>query len=302
MYNNSSVPSDVFVVLINGRSIHSIFNNRVEAETEAAHVRNSSVHKFPLIANAVDSEHGMTEADDKEFDDFMVSLDKPTDNQPPARQQSNRPPQHAHNDLADLDLKSGDEDEHQPTSAGINDNDADVICLDIPLMIRLFEFAREDASGDADLHRIAENMVAIGTELDEVLTMDHYDEIVDVESSGDTTHDKSENRQQDYRRDNNSDNDADLLGPDEDDDIESNLDRTFSKKTHHESMYEAKIPTLADFIRPTKREGGDAEIPTISSIFTTKKQPIIAKYTRAKLVQDPVTTAFKIDTNITDKL
>lgn len=36
-------------------------------------------------------------------------------------------------------------------------NPKDVIKLDVPLFIRLLEYAREDAKDDMDLHRVAEN-------------------------------------------------------------------------------------------------------------------------------------------------
>ena len=53
----------------------------------------------------------------------------------------------------------------------------DKIILDVPLFIRLLEYAREDAKTDMDLHRITEN-ITILSEMGEVLTMDQYDDIV----------------------------------------------------------------------------------------------------------------------------
>ena len=38
-------------------------------------------------------------------------------------------------------------------------NPKDVIKLDVPLFIRLLEYAREDAKDDMDLHRVAENAI-----------------------------------------------------------------------------------------------------------------------------------------------
>mgnify|MGYP000399706839 CR=1 FL=1 len=57
------------------------------------------------------------------------------------------------------------------------DNEEDVIKLNIPLMIRLLEFAREDASKDVDLHVIVENLIDLSEEGD-VLEMEDYEEIV----------------------------------------------------------------------------------------------------------------------------
>jgi len=58
-----------------------------------------------------------------------------------------------------------------------NENPEDVIKLDIPLFIRLLEYAREDAQADADLHFLADNAIRLSAE-GEVLNMDHYDQIV----------------------------------------------------------------------------------------------------------------------------
>jgi hypothetical protein len=38
-------------------------------------------------------------------------------------------------------------------------NPRDTIKLDVPLFIRLLEYAREDAKDDMDLHRVAENAI-----------------------------------------------------------------------------------------------------------------------------------------------
>ena len=56
-------------------------------------------------------------------------------------------------------------------------NQRDTITVDVPLFIRLLEYAREDAQTDMDLHNVAEN--AIGLALSgKVLTMKDYDMIV----------------------------------------------------------------------------------------------------------------------------
>ena len=56
-------------------------------------------------------------------------------------------------------------------------NPRDIITVDVPLFIRLLEYAREDAKTDMDLHDVTERAVALNKEA-EVLTMDNYDEIV----------------------------------------------------------------------------------------------------------------------------
>lgn len=56
-------------------------------------------------------------------------------------------------------------------------NPEDVIHLDVPLFIRLLEFAREDAQADVDLHFLADNAIRLSAE-GETLNMDHYNELI----------------------------------------------------------------------------------------------------------------------------
>ena len=61
-------------------------------------------------------------------------------------------------------------------------NPEDTITMDVPLFIRMLEYAREDASTDIDLHDIAEKAIGLSSE-DKVLTMTDYEFIVgDMES------------------------------------------------------------------------------------------------------------------------
>jgi hypothetical protein len=56
-------------------------------------------------------------------------------------------------------------------------NPKDIITVDVPLFIRLLEYAREDAKTDMDLHNVADNIIDLSEE-GEVLTMDNYNAIV----------------------------------------------------------------------------------------------------------------------------
>jgi hypothetical protein len=58
-----------------------------------------------------------------------------------------------------------------------DDPSIDTVTLDIPLLIRLLEFAREDAGDDMALHSATENLINLSKEF-EVLSMDQYDAIV----------------------------------------------------------------------------------------------------------------------------
>jgi len=56
-------------------------------------------------------------------------------------------------------------------------NPSDKITVDVPLFIRLLEYARENAKTDMDLHNVAENIIKL-SETGRTLTMAQYDEIV----------------------------------------------------------------------------------------------------------------------------
>lgn len=62
------------------------------------------------------------------------------------------------------------------------ENEEDVIKLNVPLMIRLLEYAREDASHDVDLHFLVENLIDL-SEDGSVLEMENYPEIVKIETN-----------------------------------------------------------------------------------------------------------------------
>jgi len=53
-------------------------------------------------------------------------------------------------------------------------NPKDTVKLDVPLFIRLLEYAREDAKSDMDLHQLADNVIEMCQE-GRTLTMDDYD-------------------------------------------------------------------------------------------------------------------------------
>jgi hypothetical protein len=58
-------------------------------------------------------------------------------------------------------------------------NKPDAIKLDIPLLIRLLEYAREDAKDDVDLHNIAEQLINLSQE-GQTLTMKDYNQICNM--------------------------------------------------------------------------------------------------------------------------
>ena len=59
---------------------------------------------------------------------------------------------------------------------GEGDNSQDEITMDVPLLIRLLEYAREDAKTDMDLHNVAEQLIKLSGQ--GCLSMKQYDAIV----------------------------------------------------------------------------------------------------------------------------
>jgi hypothetical protein len=62
----------------------------------------------------------------------------------------------------------------------------DVVTMDIPLLIRVMEYAKEDAQSDLDLHKATEQMIGLAEE-GRTLTMDDYESIFGPEKKEDNT-------------------------------------------------------------------------------------------------------------------
>jgi hypothetical protein len=58
-------------------------------------------------------------------------------------------------------------------------NPEDKITMDVPLFIRMLEYAREDAKTDMDLHVVTEKAVELGKD-GKTLTMSNYNDIVNT--------------------------------------------------------------------------------------------------------------------------
>lgn len=79
------------------------------------------------------------------------------------------------------DVSYNESDPYYPQSmmeAGGSANPKDKVTLDIPLLIRLLEYAREDAKTDMDLHDLTEKLIAMGSEGGRTLSMKDYDQLV----------------------------------------------------------------------------------------------------------------------------
>lgn len=59
----------------------------------------------------------------------------------------------------------------------------DTVTVDVPLLIRLLEYAKEDAKTDMDLHNVTERLIQLN-KTEDVLSMAHYDTIVAGQPTG----------------------------------------------------------------------------------------------------------------------
>lgn len=75
-----------------------------------------------------------------------------------------------------VDPKTGKTLYQKVTSEEVEEDKVDTVTMDIPLLLRMLEFAREDAHEDMDLHDVTERMIALSKE--GPLSMDDYDSIV----------------------------------------------------------------------------------------------------------------------------
>jgi len=66
---------------------------------------------------------------------------------------------------------------NEATEEEENEDQIDIITMDVPLFIRVLEYAREDAQADMDLHDLTEKAIA-ATKQQGILQMDDYDMLV----------------------------------------------------------------------------------------------------------------------------
>ena len=313
---NNSQPNTVYVVLVNRTAIHSICATEQVAQQIAKAGQGLTVHPYPLISKMVDTNTGMTEsAEDDTNDQLSNFLSKFTDK---SNQQSN----------SNHEPIKTDEPTDEKSLGGSNmmAEGADIICVDVPLAIRLFEYAREEVEDDATIHELTERLVKLGTEKDEVLTMDHYNDIIADLNGSEGPDSTGQSTEKDMFGDedqtnNTDDHDWDKkiddefgVGQEEDDHLHDFGDeeepqpqkrfdpRKLGNRIQQESLAEQfKVMTLADFTAPEVQHP-DTKVPTIKDLYKQKAgERAKPEYFRSMLIQDPVTTAFVVAPNTTNQ-
>lgn len=71
---------------------------------------------------------------------------------------------------------------HANVDESVNNNPVDTVSMDIPFLIRVMEYAKEDAKTDMDLHAATEKMISLAKN-GKTLTMDNYDSIFSKEDT-----------------------------------------------------------------------------------------------------------------------
>ena len=67
--------------------------------------------------------------------------------------------------------------ETQSAPAGKTVNPTDRVTMDVPLLLRIMEYSKEDAKTDMDLHHVVEKLVELSAN-GQPLNMDNYNDIV----------------------------------------------------------------------------------------------------------------------------
>ena len=87
-----------------------------------------------------------------------------------------------HREQDEKEQRARDEKSSFEESQTENDT-VDTVTVDVPLLIRIMEYAKEDAKTDLDLHNVAERLIKMGNE-GRTLTMDDYDNMIGTVSEG----------------------------------------------------------------------------------------------------------------------
>lgn len=314
--------TEVYIILINNKTVHSVVANEDIAKKVVADNRGISYHRFPLIS-VYDRKIAATEGydgyprpyyegnTDTDQDDFAGG-DRESDRSADDMGDGSDRDMGDSNDRGFDDAETrGDDD----LSLGGGEDTPDVVCMDVPLTIRLLEYAREEAGEDADLHKVAANLVSLGIQLDEVLTMDHYEEVMDgVEGDG-SVGDGGEGGSDGgpdgdwaaYDTDTNMDTDIDSRGGDDiaysSPDIDTDGGDAPPRRTEMYRggrMNEGKVTTFAEFLRDLP-ETGTTTVPTLKDTFAKRKKiPVV--HTRHEVGQrGDDNSPFVIKNETTDK-
>lgn len=248
--------SQVFIVTL-GNQILGVFQNKQDADQASRNNVGSRVVNQPVFSSFnTNNGSGVVESEfDADFDDEL------TDGEQSA----------VVGDEEVSDIDSADQED-------IISSQADLCVVDVPLMIRLLEWAREEASGDEDLHSLVERIVSRGASDDVVLTMDDYEFIV---GGGGADHDSADSFDTDDSTGNDEEHeyaggDEFATGSDNETERSSALEQAVatikeliaSRRTGAHVTEGTRGATLSDYIEDLPKQG---LAPSVKDIFANKK-------------------------------
>lgn len=262
--------SSVFVISVNG-TVHSVVSDPIEAEKIMRSVPGATLDKHPLISKQAGPGVGVTETDLSFLDELLDDLAGD------GEEESEEIDFDAEYPMSDnTDAENSPEEE-----------ETDVVCMDVELTAKLLEYIKR-AGDSVDTHGLAERAGRLSTEIDEVLTVDHFSQIVEPDS---------ESSYYAGSDDEFDDNQSQSLPPADTDDDATQSD--IEQQMRNRGITEQKVDTLADFIGELEKSGTAA--PTIKDIFKKKRQQAADTMIRSEVAQDSKTTVFKVLNTLTDK-
>lgn len=177
--------SDVYVVLTNN-VVNAVTMDPSVADQIKLSSPNSIVKKYPMISTFRGGTGVVGEALEGDFD---VSM-------------NDSPPE-----AAEVDAESGAESEQ---------SEDDVVCMDAGLAIRMFEYvhSQQDLSDDT-LTALVQQMIELGNTTDNVLTLDHYEQLTGDQSDANQEFDLDDGDSEEFDS-TESDSDGDELDLEED--------------------------------------------------------------------------------------
>jgi hypothetical protein len=95
----------------------------------------------------------------------------------------------SHPDTVPAQIKESEPVDQNINSQSTITNPQDVVTMDVPLLLRIMEYSREDAKTDIDLHRIADNLVKLSS-TGRTLDISNYEQIVNSVQESDAPAEK----------------------------------------------------------------------------------------------------------------
>jgi hypothetical protein len=163
---------NAYIVMTNG-AINIVTTDPNVADQAKMKSPGSIVKRFPLTSKMAGSTGLVGEALDG---DFEMGADDGSIGQDDVEFASDDQPQDGGS--------MGDEEMPMDDAEGDDDDTTDVICMNTELAIRVFEYIAQNQIDGEELQALADKMADLGNQSDDVLTVEHFDEITGDQDQG----------------------------------------------------------------------------------------------------------------------